>query len=125
MNRGTILLENLFVISDKKDAQVIQLGQMNITMTTTNPIEKVVKLTDPKEIVDGSEVSMTAPDTDGTELRFILDKEKFNSALTLFAESVHKPDNALRQCAHNQKCYHELMYLREYILEHLNTLRHQ
>ena len=125
MNRGTILLENLFVISDKKDAQVIQLGQMNITMTTTNPIEKVVKLTDPKEIVDGSEISMTSPDSSGTELRFIVDKEKFNSALTLFAESVHKPDNALRQCAHNQKCYHELMYLREYILEHLNTLRHQ
>ena len=125
MNRGTILLENLFVISDKKDAQVIQLGQMNITMTTTNPIEKVVKLTDPKEIVDGSEISMTSPDSSGTELRFIVDKEKFNSALTLFAESVHKPDHALRQCAHNQKCYHELMYIREYILEHLNTLRHQ
>ena len=125
MNRGTILLENLFVISDKKDAQVIPLGQMNITMTTTNPIEKVVKLTDPKEIVDGSEISMTSPDSSGTELRFIVDKEKFNSALNLFAESVMKPDHALRQCSHNQKCYHELMYVREYILEHLNTLRHQ
>ena len=123
MNRGTILLENLFVISDKKDAQVIQLGQMNITMTTTNPIEKVVKLTDPKEIVDGSEVSMTSPDSSGTELRFIVDKEKFNSALTLFAESVHKPDNALRQCAHNQKCYNELMNIREHVLEYLKTLR--
>ncbi len=94
-----------------------------ITTMTTNPIEKVVKLTDPKTIVDGSEVSMTAPDTDGTELRFILDKEKFNSALNLFAESVMKPDHALRQCSHNQKCYHELMYVREYILEHLNQLR--
>ena len=124
MNRGTILLVNHSEISDKKDAQVTQLGQM-ITTMTTNPIEKVVKLTDPKTIVDGSEVSMTAPDTDGTELRFILDKEKFNSALNLFAESVMKPDHALRQCSHNQKCYHELMYIREYILEHLNTLRHQ
>ena len=123
MNRGTILLENLSEISDKKDAQVIQLGQMNITMTTTNPIEKVEKLTDPKEIVDGSEISMTSPDSSETELRFILDKEKYNSALTLFAESVMKPDHALRQCAHNQKCYHELMYIREYILEHLNQLR--
>ena len=123
MNRGTILLENLSEISDKKDAQVIQLGQMNITMTTTNPIEKVVKLTDPKEIVDGSEFSMTSPDSSETELRFILDKEKYYSALTLFAESVMKPDHALRQCAHNQKCYHELLYIREYILEHLNQLR--
>mgnify|MGYP001493113632 FL=1 len=122
MNRGTILLVNHSEISDKKDAQVTQLGQM-ITTMTTNPIEKVVKLTDPKTIVDGSEVSMTAPDTDGTELRFILDKEKFNSALNLFAESVMKPDHALRQCSHNQKCYHELMYVREYILEHLNQLR--
>ena len=51
---------------------------MNITMTTTNPIEKVVKLTDPKEIVDGSEISMTSPDSSETELRFILDKEKYN-----------------------------------------------
>ena len=92
-------------------------------MTTTNPIEKVVKLTDPKEIVDGSEISMTSPDSSETELRFILDKEKYNSALTLFAESVMKPAHALRQCAHNQKCYHELMYIREYILEHLNQLR--
>tara|TARA_R100001463_G_scaffold13660_1_gene36629 strand:+ start:1456 stop:1836 length:381 start_codon:yes stop_codon:yes gene_type:complete len=122
VNRGTILLVNHSEISDKKDAQVTQLGQM-ITTMTTNPIEKVVKLTDPKTIVDGSEVSMTAPDTDGTELRFILDKEKFNSALNLFAESVMKPDHALRQCSHNQKCYHELMYVREYILEHLNQLR--
>ena len=113
------------MISDKKDVQVIRLGQMNIPMTTINSTEKVVKLTDPKTIVDGSEVSMTSPDSSGTELRFIVDKEKFNSALTLFAESVHKPDHELRQCAYNQKCYHELMYLREYILEHLNTLRHQ
>ena len=124
MNRGTILLENLSEISGKKEAQVERLGQMNITMTTTNPKEKVVSLTDPKTIVDGSEISMTSPDNTGRELRFILDKEKFNSALTLFAESVMKPDHALRQCSHNQKCYHELMYIREYMLEHLNTLRH-
>ena len=123
MNRGTILLENLSEINDKKEAQVERLGQMNITMTTTNSKEKVVSLTDPKTIVDGSEVSMTSPDRSGTELKFILDKEKYNNALTLFAESVMKPDHALRQCAHNQKCYHELMYIREYILEYLNQLR--
>tara|TARA_B100001094_G_scaffold137686_1_gene133360 strand:+ start:734 stop:1117 length:384 start_codon:yes stop_codon:yes gene_type:complete len=122
-NRGTILLANLSAISDKKDAQVIQLGQTTITMTTTNSTKTVVKLTDPKEVVDGSEVTIPSPDTSGTELRFIFDEENFNSSLNLFAESVMKPDHALRQCAHNQKCYHELMYIREYILEHLNQLR--
>ena len=51
--------------------------------------------------------------------------EKFNRGLDLFAESVMKPDHALRQCAHNQKCYHELMHIREHVLEYLQTLRHQ
>ncbi len=49
---------------------------------------------------------------------------KWNRGLDLFIESVLKPDPALRQCAHNQRCYHELMWIRENILEHLKTLRH-
>lgn len=49
---------------------------------------------------------------------------KWNRGLDLFIESVLKPDPALRQCAHNQRCYHELMWVRENILEHLKTLRH-
>ena len=49
---------------------------------------------------------------------------KWNRGLDLFIESVLKPDPALRQCAHNQKCYHELMWVRENILEHLKTLRY-
>ena len=48
---------------------------------------------------------------------------KWNRGLDLFIESVLKPDPALRQCAHNQKCYHELMWVRENVLEHLKTLR--
>lgn len=48
---------------------------------------------------------------------------KFNRGLDLFIESVLKPDHELRQCAHNQKCYHELMYIRSYVLDYLNTLR--
>ena len=48
---------------------------------------------------------------------------KFNRGLDLFVESVLKPDPALRQCAHNQKCYHELMYIRSYVLDYLQTLR--
>jgi hypothetical protein len=49
--------------------------------------------------------------------------DKWNRGLTLFEESVLKPDHELRQCAHNQKCYNELMYVRENVLEYLKTLR--
>ncbi len=50
-------------------------------------------------------------------------KEKYNRGLDIFIESVQKPDNQLRACAHNQKCYNELMEVRESVLEHLKTLR--
>ena len=49
--------------------------------------------------------------------------EKWNRGLDLYIESVHKPDHALRGCAHNQKCYNELMAVREQVLEYLKTLR--
>ncbi len=48
---------------------------------------------------------------------------KWNRGLDFFIESVHKPDHELRQCAHNQKCYNELMQVRETVLEYLKTLR--
>ena len=51
------------------------------------------------------------------------DAERWNRGLDLFIESVHKPDPALRQCAHNQECYHELMWVRENVLQYLKTLR--
>lgn len=57
----------------------------------------------------------------------VIDEEskdiKWNRGLDLFIESVHKPDSELRQCAHNQLCYNELMEVRATILEHLKTLR--
>ena len=57
----------------------------------------------------------------------IEDKEpseiKWSRGLDIFIESVHKPDSALRQCAHNQKCYNELMWIRENVLSYLKTLR--
>ena len=34
---------------------------------------------------------------------------KYDRALSLFTESVMKPDHDLRGCAHNQGCYEELM----------------
>jgi hypothetical protein len=50
-------------------------------------------------------------------------REKWNRGLDLFIESVLKPDQELRQCAHNQKCYTELLDVRENVLEYLKTLR--
>lgn len=49
--------------------------------------------------------------------------DKWDRGLTLFEESVLKPDPELRQCAHNQKCYNELMEVREHVLSYLKTLR--
>ena len=48
---------------------------------------------------------------------------KWNRGLDIFIESVQKPDSSLRACAHNQKCFNELMEVRESVLEHLKTLR--
>ena len=50
-------------------------------------------------------------------------EEKWNRAVDLFMESVHKPDASLRQCAHNQKCFHELMYIKQIVLDYITTLR--
>lgn len=49
--------------------------------------------------------------------------DKWNRGLDLFIESVLKPDTELRQCAHNQECFHELMYIRSFVLDYLSTLR--
>ena len=48
---------------------------------------------------------------------------KYDRALSLFTESVMKPDHDLRGCAHNQGSYDELMEIREHVLEYLKTLK--
>ena len=48
---------------------------------------------------------------------------KYDRALSLFTESVLKPDHDLRGCAHNQGCYKQLMEIREHVLEYLKTLK--
>jgi hypothetical protein len=52
-------------------------------------------------------------------------QDKWNRGLDIFIESVIKPDASLRQCAHNQRCFNELMDVREEVLKHLKTLRWQ
>ena len=49
--------------------------------------------------------------------------QKWNRGLDLYIESVQKPDHVLRACAHNQKCFNELMAVREHVLEYVKTLR--
>jgi len=65
--------------------------------------------------------------SDKTNLKIggnVTDKDKWNRGLDLFIESVHKPDSRLRGCAHNQECYHELMWVRGNVLKYLETLRY-
>ena len=50
-------------------------------------------------------------------------KTKRRDALTIFMESVHKPDTRLRSCAHNQECFNELMEWREEVLQYLDQRR--
>jgi len=49
--------------------------------------------------------------------------DKYNRAVDLYIESVHKPDTTLRACAHNQKCFNELMEVRQQVLEYVYSLR--
>ena len=51
------------------------------------------------------------------------DPEKWNRGLDIFIESVIEPDSNLRAHAHEQECFHELMWVRENVLEYLKTLR--
>ena len=49
-------------------------------------------------------------------------QEKWERGKTLFLESVFKPDDRLRGCAHNQQCYHELMEIREQVIEMVRAM---
>ena len=48
---------------------------------------------------------------------------KYDRAVSLFTESVLKPDHDLRGCAHNQGCYEQLMEIRQHVLDYLKTLK--
>ena len=52
-------------------------------------------------------------------------QDKWNRGLDIFIESVIEPDPALRACAHNQKCFNELMEWREEIVRYLDERRNQ
>ena len=56
---------------------------------------------------------------DGEETR----DERLERAICLFLESVHKADHSLRGCAHNQKCFDELMGVRNHVLDYLHNIK--
>ena len=49
-------------------------------------------------------------------------QEKWERGKTLMLESLHKPDDRLRGCAHNQKCYHELLEIRDQVIEMVGNM---
>lgn len=49
--------------------------------------------------------------------------EKWNLALSLFIESLYKPDSELRNEATGLECLQELMDIRQDIIEHASKLR--
>ena len=49
--------------------------------------------------------------------------EKWDRAKTLMLESLHKPDNQLRSCGHNQKCYYELLEIRDQVIDMVSKMR--
>jgi len=51
--------------------------------------------------------------------------QKRRDAFNLFYESVLKPDHELREDAHEQLCYHELLEWRGEILAYLDSRRNQ
>ena len=52
-------------------------------------------------------------------------QEKRKDAFFIFYESVLKPDHELRQDAHDQKCYHELLEWRGEIIAYLDRRRNE
>jgi len=52
-------------------------------------------------------------------------EKKRKEAFFIFYESVLKPDPELRACAHEEKCYHELMEWRDEIIKYLDERRNE
>ena len=49
--------------------------------------------------------------------------EKWDRAKTLMLESLHKPDDRLRGCAHNQKCFYELMEIKDHVIMQVQAMQ--
>lgn len=52
-----------------------------------------------------------------------IEDEQWNQAISIFIESILKPDHELRLESYHEHCFSELMELRENVINYLNTLR--
>ena len=48
--------------------------------------------------------------------------ESWDRAKTILLESLHKPDNHLRSCAHNQHCYDDMIMLRDQVIDYVRGM---
>lgn len=48
--------------------------------------------------------------------------ERWDRARTLMLESLYKPDNALRNCAINQRCKDDLLAIRDEVIEIVRSM---
>ena len=62
------------------------------------------------------------PSKDQQSIEPSSEHESWDRAKTLLLESLHKPDNALRSCAHNQHCYDDMMMLRDQLIEYVQKM---
>ena len=78
------------------------------------------------KFIKGDNVPLYQPETMPSKDQQSIDEpsqyEKWDRAKTLMLESLHKPDNALRSCAHNQKCYYELMDIKDQVINMVRTM---
>ena len=62
------------------------------------------------------------PSKDQQSIEPSSEHESWDRAKTLLLESLHKPDNALRSCAHNQHCYDDMIMLRDQVIEYVQGM---
>ena len=98
-------------------------------ITTLEENDNELFLTIPEEILkklgwnEGDELNWSVNKGSITLEKAMTEPEKWNRGLDIFIESVIEPDPNLRAHAHEQECFHELMWVRENVLEYLKTLR--
>ena len=79
------------------------------------------------KFIKGDNVPLYQPETMPSKDQQSIDEptsyEKWDRARTLMLESLHKPDNALRSCAHNQQCYYELMDIKDQVIDMVRRMK--
>ena len=48
--------------------------------------------------------------------------DKWDRGRTLLLESLYKPDTKLRGCAYDQKCFDEMLGIRDEVIEYVRNL---